>query len=204
VTFAIRRAMKITIALEVMVSVKVTQAACIRAELEEMHHQVSQRAYEISRTNASPLNTPEENWFHARRELIWEPPMEIRQFEGRFEIVAAVAGVEPKDLEIQVTPEALLIKGGAHKECSGEGVVRHCDFSRGQLFRPIHFPEPIDIENASAEYHDGLLRLTVPVMMSGQADVVEPMEVVEEVTPAAPKAKARKPAAPRPKRSKGK
>lgn len=189
--------------LEDKVSVKVTQAACIRAELEEMHQQVSQRAFEISRMNQWPTS-PDENWYNAQRELIWEPPVEVRQVENRYEIVAAVAGVPARDIEVQITPEALLIKGSAHKECHGEGVVRHCDFSRGQLFRPIHFPEAIDIENATADYRDGLLRLTVPVASSVVADVVEPVEVVEEIKPAAAaKAKARKAAAPRSKRSKG-
>lgn len=178
-------------------SIKVTQATCIRAELEQMHEQVSERAFELSRMNRSPWNTPEENWFNAQRELIWEPPVEIRQLDGRFEIVAAVAGVEAKDLDIQVAPEALLIKGGSHKECGDGGVVRHCDFSRGQLFRPIHFPEPVDFAKATAECRDGLLRLSVPVLNHMVA------EAVEEMKPAARKAKPRKPATTRPKRAKG-
>jgi len=183
-----------------ILSVKVTQTACIREELDAMHAQVSQRAYELSRMNRSPRNTPEENWFNAQRELIWEPPVEVRQIDDRFEIIAAVAGVEPKDLDLQVAPEALLITGRGHEDCGADGVVHHCDFSRGRLFRPIRFPEAMAIENTVAEYRNGLLRITVPVMSPATNPMVtESVEVaaaavtepVEEAKPAARKAKAR-------------
>jgi len=183
------------------VSVKVTQAACIRAELEEMHQRVSQRAFEISQMNHSS-NNPEENWFNAQRELIWEPPVEIRESEGRFEVIAAVPGVPPEKLDIRVTPEALLIKGTPNDESNGSGIIRHSEFSRGELFRPIHFREPIDFANATGECRDGLLRLTLPVMHQVAVEIVdEQSEVVPEEKPAPKKAKARKPAPARQKRS---
>jgi len=180
-------------------SVKVRKTASISAELDEMHHQVSQRAYELSRMNHSPRNTPEENWFNARRELIWEPPVEIRQMDDRFEVIAAVAGARPEHLDVQVAPGALLIKGRGHDECTSEGVVRHCEFSRGQLFRPIHLPEPADVENAVAEYRDGLLRVSVPVINRMVTQAAE----IEEPKPAR-KTKPRKTAEPRQKRTKEK
>jgi HSP20 family molecular chaperone IbpA len=50
--------------------------------------------------------------------------------------VAAVAGVEPKDLDVQVTPEDV---------------------------RSVHLPDKIDPDSAKAEYRNGMLRLTAAV-----------------------------------------
>ena len=162
--------------------VVVTQASSIHEELEQIRTKITQRAFELSRTGA-PWNSPEKNWRDAERELVFEPPVEVRQIEDRFELIAAVAGVEA--LNIQVTPEAVLIKGdGPHAACTDDGAVRLCDFSRGQLFRWIHFGERIDHANATAELSNGLLRFTAPLFRQ------TPIAVDE--APAVRKAAARK------------
>ncbi len=164
--------------------VVVTQAASIHEELEQIRNQIGQRAFELSRTGAHG-NNPEKHWQDAERELVFEPSVEVRQMDDRFELLAAVPGVEA--LNIQVTPEAVLIKGdGPHVACTDDGVVRLCDFSRGQVFRWIHFGERIDQANVTAELTNGLLRFTAPLFRE------TPIEVDE--APAVRKAAARKPA----------
>jgi len=151
--------------------VEVTQAASIQEELDQLRNQIGQRAFELSRTGAH-WNNPEKNWQDAERELVFEPPVEVRQIEDRFELIAAVAGVEA--LNIQVTPEAVLIKGdGPHAACTNDGVVKLCDFSRGQLFRWIHFGARIDSANATAELKNGLLRFTAPLFRQTPIEVDE-------------------------------
>lgn len=168
--------------------VVVTQAASIQEELEQLRKQIGQRAFELSRTGAH-WNNPEKNWQDAERELVFEPPVEVRQIEDRFELIAAVAGVE--SLNIQVTPEAVLIKGdGPHAACTNDGVVKLCDFSRGQLFRWVHFGERIDSANTTAELKNGLLRFTAPLFRQPAAR--KRAAVVPNTKPAA-KAPRRKP-----------
>jgi HSP20 family molecular chaperone IbpA len=138
-------------------------------QLEAMHQQISQRAYELFRMNGSPWNNPVEDWLNAERELLWQPSVELRRKDGQFEVLAAVAGVDAKDLDVQVTPDDLLIKGNSrHEHRSDTGTVHVCEFSHGQLFRSVHFPEPIDTAGATAECRDGLLRVTAPIAQSAQ------------------------------------
>jgi HSP20 family molecular chaperone IbpA len=165
--------------------VVITQAESIQAELEQVRSEIGRRAFELSRTTGS-WNDPQKNWQDAERELVFEPPVEVRLIEDRFEVVAAVAGVGA--LNVQVAPEAVLIKGdGPHAACSKDGVVKLCDFSRGRVVRWIHFGERIDQANATAEVSNGLLRVTAPLFR-------QPAIAVDEA-PAVRKTAARKAAA---------
>jgi HSP20 family molecular chaperone IbpA len=157
--------------LEALVSTKVvfTQVESIEGELENVRQEIGRRAFELYRSRITPENGPEENWRHAEREVIWEPPVEVRQTENGFEVVAALPGVD--EVTIQVAPEALVIKSeGTHPACAGEGVVRLCDFSKGRLFRWIRFGERIDARSTTAECRNGLLRLSVSLLRD---DVIE-------------------------------
>jgi HSP20 family protein len=147
-------------------NVALTRAASIVDELEQVRHRISVRAYELFRASGA-WDSPDDDWLQAERELLWQPAVEVSQKDGRFEVRAAVAGVDPKDLDLTVTSEHLLIKGsGAHKHRAEIGAVYYCEFSGGQLFRAIQFPESIDAANVTAECRNGLLKVTAPLAQS--------------------------------------
>jgi HSP20 family protein len=107
---------------------------------------------------------PLDDWLRAERELVWRPAVEPRQKDSEIELLAAVAGVAPKDLDVQVTPEDILITAATdHQHETKEGTVHLCEFERGRLFRSIHLPDTIDPDSAKAEYRHGMLRLTAAV-----------------------------------------
>ncbi len=146
-----------------------TPAASIDDEVAHAHDRISDRAYELSCTSGA-WNSPDENCLNAERELLWQPAVEIRQTDGRFEVRAAVAGIEPKHLAVTGTPIDLLIKGnGAHEHRQQVGTVHVSEFSYGQLFRFIHFPVPIDPAKATADYRNGLLTITAPIAQAEAA-----------------------------------
>jgi HSP20 family protein len=143
--------------------VELKKADSIRSELEQLHHLISQRAYELFRNGGAGWGAIGD-WLTAERELVWKPAVELREKENHFEVLAAVAGVEPKDLDVQVTPEELLIKGEiTHQHTDDEGRVHLCEFKPGKLWRSIRFPHTIDPATAKAEYRNGLLRLTATI-----------------------------------------
>jgi HSP20 family protein len=100
----------------------------------------------------------------AESELIMKPAVELTQKDGRLEVLAAVPGVDMKDLVVEITPEALLIKGQTHHEkTSDKGKVHMSEIRTGQVFRSIRFPEAIDTTTAKAEYKDGMLHVTMAI-----------------------------------------
>jgi HSP20 family molecular chaperone IbpA len=149
--------------------VALIRSSSIGDELEQVHHRISERAYELFRTGGG-WSSAQENWLKAERELLWRPAVEVCQNDGRFVVRAAVAGVDAKELSVTVTPEDLLIKGnGVHEHHAETRTVHSCEFSGGQLFRWVRFPEPVVPENVTAECRHGLLTVTAPLPQSEAA-----------------------------------
>jgi len=145
----------------------------IRDEIERVERAISQRAYDLFRTSGTPWGSALADWLSAERSLVWKPAVELRQKDNQFEVLAATAGVDPKDLDVQVTPDDLLIKGNVdHEHTSQEGDVHVCEFKSGQMFRSVHFPQKIDPSSVKAEYKNGMLHLTAAIATSAEATKV--------------------------------
>ena len=144
--------------------IQVKKPNSILKDLTELHESINKRAYELFLSPEGLLGGPLSDWFRAERELVWRPAIELRQKDGQFELEAALAGVDPKNLDVQVTPEDILITAtGEHSHETKEGTIHVCEFASGRLFRSVHLPERIDPESVKAEYRNGMLRLTATV-----------------------------------------
>jgi HSP20 family molecular chaperone IbpA len=92
------------------------------------------------------------------------PGMRMQMVVSLFVVEAAVAGIAPNQFDVQVTPtEVVLAAPVHHSDREQEGEVLLCEFANGPLFRSYRFPEPVDPARVSAEYRNGLLRLTAPL-----------------------------------------
>ena len=136
----------------------------IVGDLNRLHDEISRQAYDLFRHHEGFLTSALEDWLRAERDLVWQPAIELRQTDGQFELEAAVAGVDPRDLNVQVAPEDILITArGEHHHEAKRGTVHVCEFAAGRLFRSVHLPERIDPDSVKAELRNGLLRLTAAV-----------------------------------------
>ncbi len=136
----------------------------VLGELEQLQDAIRRRAYDLFRNKGSLWTGSLADWFNAEHELVWKPAIELRRKNNEFELLAATPGVSPTDLDVEITPEDVLIKAEIHhKHAPEEGAVEVCEFNGGQLFRTVHFPEKIDPDSATAEYRNGMLRLTASI-----------------------------------------
>jgi HSP20 family protein len=142
-------------------------------QIQKMEDQIMRRAYEIFTGNGADSGRDLDNWLAAERELVWKPAIELTEKDGRFEVRVAVAGVDPKDLKVEVTPDDLLVKGETQSEEKSEkGQIYTSEFRSGSLFRSIHFPKKVDPDKVKAEVKNGLLTVTAPVASEAQAKKV--------------------------------
>ena len=149
-------------------AVQIRKTTSILDEVKEMQDQIMRRAHEIFQQNDSTLGRDVENWTQAERELMWKPAFELSEKDGRFQLEAAISGIDPKDLQVEVTPEDIIVKAETHhKHSENKGTVHHCEFHYGKMFRAIHLPKQIDPAKVKAEFKNGLLRLTAEI---AQAD----------------------------------
>src|ERR1051326_5549362 len=68
-----------------------------------------------------------EHWLQAEREVFMETTFGLSERDGNFEVHAAIAGVEPKDIDIEVTPEDIVLKPRTNTNTK----------SRKALFTPV-------------------------------------------------------------------
>jgi HSP20 family molecular chaperone IbpA len=133
-------------------------------DIEAMHRQVAARAGELCRDRGGEFGHALDDWLQAERETVWRPALEVQRTDDAIVVEAAVAGIDPKRLDVRVTPTELLITANVrHSDREQEGDVLLCEFVGGPLFRAYTFPEPIDPRRASADYRNGLLRVTAPL-----------------------------------------
>jgi HSP20 family protein len=144
--------------------VSVRKTSSILDDWRQMQNLVMCRAYDIFENDGHPFGRDLEHWFQAEQELLWKPPIEIHETDGKLVMEAAVSGVDPKDVNIEVTPEDIVLKAETqHHHGEKKGTVHLCEFESGSMFRSIHLPRRINPDKVRAELKNGLLRVTAEV-----------------------------------------
>jgi HSP20 family protein len=139
-------------------------------DMEQMRDRVMRRAYDLFLGDGCRLGKDIEDWFNAERELVWKPAIELTEKDGEFKLKIAVPGVDPKDLDIEVTAEDLLVKAETrHEQKEEKGQFYACELETGNLFRAVHFPKKIDPEKIKAEFKNGILTITAAIAAESAA-----------------------------------
>ncbi|MBD1835241.1 Hsp20/alpha crystallin family protein [Cyanobacteria bacterium FACHB-472] len=97
------------------------------------------------------------------RSLVRVPAAEMEETQEAIHLKLEVPGIEAKDLDVQVTENAVSISGERKEETKTEenGVTRS-EFHYGKFQRVIPLPARIQNTQVQAEYKDGILSLTLP------------------------------------------
>jgi HSP20 family molecular chaperone IbpA len=144
-------------------------------QIREMQDRIMQRAYEIFEHNGHTLGRDFENWTQAEREIMWQPAIELREKDGQYLLDAAISGLEAKDINIEVTPEDIVLSAEVrHESTEQKGTIHYSDFQQGRMFRSIHLPKKIDTDKVRAEYKNGLLRLTAEIAQEARVKKIKP------------------------------
>jgi HSP20 family protein len=107
-------------------------------------------------------------------EAAWMPALELVDAGDNFVLKAQLPGIDPKDVDVQVTREAISISGERHYENTEEksGYVRS-EFRYGKFHRVLPLPAHIQNDSVQAEYKDGILMLTLPKVAEARNKVVK-------------------------------
>ncbi|MHC0063097.1 Hsp20/alpha crystallin family protein [Nostoc sp. UIC 10890] len=91
------------------------------------------------------------------------PAAEIQETEDAIHLKLELPGIEAKDLDVQVTEDAVYVSGERKSETKTEekGVTRS-EFHYGKFQRVIPLSASIQNTNVQADYKDGILNLILP------------------------------------------
>ena len=93
-----------------------------------------------------------------------ELAIDFYQTPTHFVIESTIAGVEPENIDVNITPEAVTIKGKREKYSSktkdGDYLVQECYW--GRFSRSVIFPQEVDPDKSQATIKNGILKVTLP------------------------------------------
>ncbi|WP_414571414.1 Hsp20/alpha crystallin family protein [Nostoc sp. CCY 9925] len=95
--------------------------------------------------------------------LIRVPAAELQETKDAIHLKLELPGISAKDLDIQVTQDAVHISGERKSETKTEekGTTKS-EFYYGKFQRVIPLSTRVQNTNVTAEYKDGILNLTLP------------------------------------------
>ncbi len=102
------------------------------------------------------------------------PAAEIHETADAIHLKVELPGIEAKDLDIQVTENAVAVTAERRSEVRAEekGVTR-TEFYYGKFHRVIPLSARIENTNVTAEYKDGILNLRLPKATEEKNKVVK-------------------------------
>jgi len=91
------------------------------------------------------------------------PSIDVDETEQAFMVTAELPGIDPKDVEIDLRDNALMLRGEKRSERNEEnGGRRYSERSFGRFERTIPFAAEVDADHVEASFENGVLKITLP------------------------------------------
>lgn len=88
------------------------------------------------------------------------PLMNLSEDEERLYIDALLPGVDPKELQLSLLRGSLTISG-ERRAPTEQGLLHRSELGFGRFSRSIDLPADINADRCTADYKDGVLRITM-------------------------------------------
>ncbi|MBO3460755.1 Hsp20/alpha crystallin family protein [Aetokthonos hydrillicola Thurmond2011] len=144
-------------------------------ELDQMRQQMNRLFDELIHTRHS------ESLFSKKENVTWMPAIELEETDANIIFKAEVPGVSAKNLDVQVSQNAVSIAGEHEEEKRTEdkGFVRS-EFRYGKFQRIVPLPVSVKQDQVEAEFKNGLLTLTLPKIQEANSNVVKVDLTIQE------------------------
>jgi HSP20 family protein len=109
------------------------------------------------------LSSPQSEQDRETRLVNWVPAVETSTKDGQYVVRLDIPGVDPKDVEVSVHEDNLIIRG----ERKSSHQVKEKDYhyreaAYGKFERRLSLPKGVDRDKVTAGYKNGVLEILVP------------------------------------------
>lgn len=122
------------------------------------------------------------NWFSTSDNQAiptsFSPLLDMSETDAHYEVKVDLPGITANDLKVQVSDNVLTISGERKyektegKEGKKNGTPHYVERYHGTFSRSIVLPAPVKQDKIDAQYHDGVLTVTLP-----KAEVSKPCHI---------------------------
>ncbi|MGE5569649.1 MAG: Hsp20/alpha crystallin family protein [Rhodospirillales bacterium] len=114
---------------------------------------------------------------------VWTPDIEVKEQDSNLVICADLPGLSKEDVKVEATDEGLVIQGERKREEEQrERGFYRSERAYGRFYRLIPLPESAQLENAKAQFSNGVLEVVIPVSEAEHKKREIPIEVEEAKT----------------------
>jgi HSP20 family molecular chaperone IbpA len=142
-------------------------------DVNDVFKAIEKRAYGFFEQRGRENGHDLEDWFKAENELFKPTAVEISDQDNSVVVRAQVPGFTAEELEIDLEPGQVIIRGKQEKETEeilGETV--HSELQSKEIFREVPLPFNVVADEGTATLTDGVLEITAPKVPEAKA--VEP------------------------------
>ena len=103
---------------------------------------------------------------------VWSPPTDMYETEDAYIVRVEIAGMGEADFTVSVE-ENFLIISGSRPDVQERRAYHQMEIRCGKFTSAVSLHDPIDLENASAEYEDGFFVVVLPKLKSSEIETQE-------------------------------
>jgi HSP20 family protein len=121
----------------------------VREAMDQLFEESLGRRWSPARARAAPTH--------------WQPPLEIYETESEIVVRVELPGIDPRDVDITLTPDGMSIRADAKPDLEdrGRNYLRR-EFRYGTFMHAIGLPADVDRDGAKANFRHGILEVTLP------------------------------------------
>jgi HSP20 family protein len=132
-------------------------------DVRNLGERIRERAFELFEHRGGKDGHDLQDWLRAEQDLIFSPQSELVEKDGTFTVRLNTGAFKADEVKVTALPDELVVKAESHREReTNEGKVHFSEFGQKMLFRRYALPEPIAVENVTANLDHGVLQLTAP------------------------------------------
>jgi HSP20 family protein len=106
-------------------------------------------------------------------EVDWNPKLDLLESDDKITVKAELPGIEPKDIDIFIDRDMLVIKGEKKHEKEESGKRYHrVERSFGSFYRAVRLPGEVDREKIDAKYTNGIVDITLPKIEADRKKII--------------------------------
>lgn len=128
--------------------------------ITDMQNKIARRAYELFAGSGFTNGHDLQDWFAAEHELLARTPIDLKDNDKEFTVIAGMPGFTEKEVEIRVEPRRVSITGKREEksEDKNKGQTVYSERSN-EVFRAIDLPAEVDPDKVKATLSNGELEI---------------------------------------------
>lgn len=140
----------------------IVEAEKLFDKLAEVTRETAARAYDFFVERGSQFGGHLEDWLRAESETLRTAPVKITEAGEMVNVVIAVPGFKPEEIEVSVKDDLLIVSGETMaEEKKEEETTFYNEWRSNRFLRKLILPGKVDPDGVEATLKDGVLSLAL-------------------------------------------